>query len=201
MKKRMQRVSRPLDRCRESLPAWSQACHLLDDRHRKQSGISSLEACCWWQQLTVTAVTSRVPAVPGCSSVPLVQVRDRLTALHNACSALRSTATTKAAQNKVTKALEKLSKTAAQPLKDGQPAEDPAGPSQLAAQAVGSQGCSVPPAGQVLEEAVAMEVDCPEGEAYRSSTLAPAQVGLAQAWHSGLVSGAAVWCCYVRASC
>lgn len=115
-----------------------------------------------------------------------MQVRDRLTALHNACTALRSTATTKAAQNKVTKALEKLSKTAAQPLKDAQPAavtaaaappaEDQAGPSQLAAQAAESQGCSEQPAGQVLEEPVAMEVDCLEGEANRSSTLAPAQV-------------------------
>ena len=137
-----------------------------------------------------------------------MQARDRLTALHNACTALRSTATTKAAQNKVTKALEKLAKTAAQPLKDGQPAaataaaaqpaEDPAGPSQPAAQAVGSQGCSEQPAGQVLEEPVAMEVDRPEGEANRSSTLAPAQVGLAQAWQAGLVSGAAVWRCHMR---
>ena len=120
-----------------------------------------------------------------------MQVRDRLTALHNACTALRSTATTKAAQNKVTKALEKLSRTDAQPLKDGQPAAasaaaaqpagEPAGPSQLAAQAVGSQGCSEQPAGQALEEPVAMEMDCPEGEANSSSTLPSAQVGHAQA--------------------
>ena len=41
-----------------------------------------------------------------------MQVRDRLTALHNACPALRRPAPPKAAQNKVTKALEKLSKTA-----------------------------------------------------------------------------------------
>eukprot|EP00891_Asterochloris_glomerata_P000427 jgi/Astpho2/427/Aster-03475 len=122
------------------------------------------------------------------------RVRDRLTALHNACTALRSTATTKAAQNKVTKALEKLSKTAAQPLKDAQPAavtaaaappaEDQAGPSQLAAQAAESQGCSEQPAGQVLEEPVAMEVDCLEGEANRSSTLAPAQLQKATTFSS-----------------
>ena len=135
-----------------------------------------------------------------------MQVRDRLTALHNACTALRSTATTKAAQNKVTKALQKLSKTAAQPLKDAQPAaataaaaqpaEDSAGPSQLAAQAVRSQGCSEKPAGQALDEPVAMEVDCPEGEADSSSTLLPAQVGLAQAWQPGLVTG--VRRCHMR---
>ena len=137
-----------------------------------------------------------------------MQVRDRLTALHNACTALRSTATTKAAQNKVTKALEKLAKTADQPLKDGQPAaataaaaqlaKDPAGPSQLAAQAVEGRGCPEQPAGQLREEPVAMEVDCPEGEANRSGTLALAQVRLAQAWHSSPVPGTAAWSSHVR---